>query len=114
MSNLTTINQLVEKFNIKDFAFKTIQQINKDLQGLSSINVEHKETNDYLDVITNQLINVISELENNHQLHQFIYKVDVPEQQWHLFLSTQDKIVLAHQIIIREAQKVYLRAFFKS
>ncbi|HIP35225.1 MAG TPA: hypothetical protein EYG85_00045 [Crocinitomix sp.] len=112
MNNLTTFKQLKSKFVIDNFAQKTVYQINKDLNGLTLMQVYFKLTNDNLKEISNQLSLILKDLSENSQLQQFIYLVDLPEKQWRLFLSNNDFIFLCHQIIIREAQKVYLKEMF--
>jgi hypothetical protein len=114
MSNLTTFNQLKAQFNIKDFALKTFTQINKDLNGLSVNSIDFTPSGDNLNTATQQLLPILYELSKISQLQQFIYQVDLPEKQWILFLDNQDFTFLTHQIIIREAQKVYIREMYKS
>lgn len=114
MSNLTTFNQLKTQFSIDDFALKTVNQINKDLNGLSTAVVIFTNSNDNLTNIIKQLYPIIDKLIKNNQLQQFIYQVDLPEKQWLEFLNQQNVEFLCQQIIIREAQKVYLREVFKS
>ena len=113
MSNLTTINQLKAQFNIENFALKTVNQINKDLNGLIVDTLVFSESNDNLDMINHQLLPIIKELDRVGQLQQFIYQVDLAEKQWMFFINNQDVTFLSHQIIIREAQKVYLREMFR-
>jgi hypothetical protein len=114
MSNLTTFNQLKTQFNIEYFALKTVSQMNKDLNGLSVNYIDFKPSENNLNTATQQLLPILDELNKTSKLQQFIYQVDLPEKQWLLFINNQDFIFLAHQIIIREAQKVYLREMFKS
>lgn len=116
MKNLTTINQLEEQFQINDFVDKTIFQLNKDLNGLSvdTLKIDFNESDDKLLVVVNNLIPILEELSKNSQLQQFIYQIDLKEKQWFKFLTTLEFNPLAEQIIIREAQKVYLREMFKT
>ena len=115
MKNLTTINQLVKQFQIHDFVEKTIAQINKDLNGLADgiVNIQKKESQRVLVLLINEMKIVLEELSRNSQLQQFIYTVDLKEKVWLNFMQKQDFEGLAEQIIIREAQKVYLREMFK-
>lgn len=114
MNNLTTFSQLVEQFQIQDFVEKTIQQLNKDLNGLaeSEIKLTTAKSENVLDDLIVVLSGKLDELSRISQLQQFIYIVDLKENEWLSFISNQDLKSLAEQIIIREAQKVYLREMF--
>ena len=116
MKNLTTINQLDEQFQIHDFVEKTILQLNKDLNGLSveALIVDFKTSYEKLHIVIDNLIPILEVLSKNSQLQQFIYQIDLKEKQWLSFLSTLEFKILAEQVIIREAQKVYLREMFKN
>lgn len=112
MSNLTTIQQLQQKFEIEDFVQKTIRQINKDLNGLSEEDVVFLNQENPLDEVVNQLIPIIKLLEGQNQLQQFMYQVDVSENRWVSLMNSQDLHGLCIQVVIREAQKVYLREMY--
>jgi len=114
VNNLTTFSQLVEQFQIQDFVEKTIQQLNKDLNGLaeSEIKLTTAKSENVLDDLIVVLSGKLDELSRISQLQQFIYIVDLKENEWLSFISNQDLKSLAEQIIIREAQKVYLREMF--
>jgi len=111
VKNLTTFNQLQEQFQIKDFVEKTIFQINKDFLGLHCgflvLNIE--ESDNVLEDTVAQLIPILKQLTKKSQLQQYIYQVDLKEKQWMAFLTSQNYKILSEQIIIREAQKVFLR-----
>lgn len=115
MKNLTTFNQLVHQFHIHDFVEKTVAQINKDLNGLyhEIISVEHYENKSVLEELISKIEVVLEDLSRQSQLQQFIYAVDLNEKLWLEFMRMQDFKGLSKQIIIREAQKVYLREMFK-
>ena len=116
MKKLTTINHLKLQFQVHDFVKKTINQINKDGIGLVANNVvitNYKSTT-ILDDVVKRVINLINELETNSNLQQFIYKVDLNEKKWLYFVSFKNYKILAEEIIIREAQKIYLREMFSS
>lgn len=115
MKNLTTFSQLQEQFQITDFVEKTIFQINKDLNGLIGelLIVNLEESNNKLEDVTVQLIPILEQLSKESQLQQYIYQIDLKEKEWMAFLTSLDYKMLSEQIIIREAQKVYLREMFK-
>jgi hypothetical protein len=116
VKNLTTFSQLQLQFQISDFVEKTVFQINKDLNGLINetliIDFENSE-NKLVDLIS-ELIPLLIKLVQISHLQQYIYKVDLNEKQWVRFVRTQDLKKLSEQIIIREAQKVYIKEMFKS
>jgi len=115
VNNLTTFSQLVTQFQIQDFVEKTIQQINKDLIGLSSseLKIIDVKNENVLDDLIADLSTELAALSRSSQLQQFIYSVDLKESEWLNFTSNLDFKGLAEQIIIREAQKVYLRVMFR-
>lgn len=115
MKNLTTFSQLEVQFEINDFVEKTVSQINKDLIGLINQTIELAIEGDEsrLEDLRDKLTLILKELDSSSQLKQYIYQVDLNEKKWMLFLDVQDFHNLSEQIIIREAQKVYLRQMFK-
>lgn len=116
MNNLTTFSQLVKQFQIQDFVQKTIHQINKDLNGLveEEIKIIDIENENILAILVTNVEAILEYLSQNSQLQQFIYAVDLNEKSWLNFMQKQDFKGLSEQIIIREAQKVYLRERFKT
>jgi hypothetical protein len=116
MKNLATISHLREKFQFTQFAEKTIFQINKDLSGLVDelVPINVSSAINKLDELIFRLTPILIELEKGNQLQQYIYKVDLMEKEWVTFLATQDYKMLSEKIIIREAQKVFLREMFKN
>lgn len=115
MKNLTTIYHLKEQFLIKNFVEKTITQLNKDVLGLSDIEVEVADVGaeNVLEVLTLNVVELLRELDQTSGLQQFVYKIDLQEINWKYFMSFQNFEKLAEEIIIREAQKVFLRELFK-
>ena len=116
MKNLTTFSQLQEQFQVNDFVQKTISQINKDLTGLIDelliVNID--DSNTILDDVIAKLVPLVMQLSEGSLLQQFIYQIDLKEKKWIAFLTCKDYKLLAEQIIIREAQKVYLKEMFKN
>lgn len=115
MRNLTTINHLKEQNSIKNFVEKTVNQLNKDLFGLidEEIGLPPVEALNSLDLLIVEVQIVLKNFSEGHNLQQFVYKVDLNEKNWHYFTAFQNYEKLAEDIIIREAQKVYLREMFK-
>ena len=99
------------------FVLETYRQVQKDLLGLfdAEISKEHLLSNPY-PVLHEFILRVISKLAENSddRLAQFIYKVDLKESRFLSFISVGDTDGLAHEILHREAQKVYLRRKFSS
>jgi len=114
VKNLTTIHHLKHQFQIKDFVEKTIYQINKDVMGLADddIVITDYDLENIFEIVTTKVESLLNELEKNSFLQQFIYKVDLNEKHWIYFMSFQNFTKLAEEVIIREAQKVYLRYVF--
>ncbi len=100
-----------------DFLSKTYAQLNKDLNGLvdTKLMVDERLAEEPLYGLIHQLSPLVKELIANNKLAQFIYSIDLKEATYKSYLL--DKITfndfLTH-IIIRAAQKVYLRTYFKS
>lgn len=115
MKNLTTINHLKQHFSIENFVEKTVTQINKDGFGLidEEIVLPQTESPDVFDLLIEEVKTVLKTLDLTSNLQQFIYKVDLRETDWNYFMSFQNYDNLAEAVIIREAQKVYLREMFK-
>ena len=112
MKNLTTIKELVAQFNIDEFVEKTIIQINKDLASYSNQSIEKSNCQNILDGMVKGLLPIIKEMFESNGLEQFIYRVDLDEKKWIYFTQGFDFEYLCEQIIIREAQKIYLRELF--
>ncbi|MBL7899868.1 MAG: hypothetical protein JNJ99_15110 [Crocinitomicaceae bacterium] len=117
MSLFKPDNSLVNFFDHQLFVEKTIQQINKDLQGLyyADFGISDNKEMSLLDNLIKNLMPVLLELSKRQpeQLSQFIYKVDLPEKKFHDALSKDQTLeLLSFLIIEREAQKVYLRQKF--
>ena len=113
------LNQLQTKkqFENIDFLKETCQQINKDLNGYSDAEIRLTEglLENPLHDLTEQLIIIISALENRKVLKPFIYTVDLSEKKFVSFLlGENDTGQLAYDIVERCAQKVYLRWHFSN
>ncbi len=107
--------ELEQYFANHDFVKRTVLQIEKDLSGLCDLRLDSSEIgSDPLKTLEVYLLNVLEELLNspNQKLAQFIYKVDLPQEKFEQLLVVRDMQELAHEIIRREAQKVYLRKKF--
>jgi hypothetical protein len=114
MQNLTTIKELVVQFNIDKFVKKTIAQINKDLANYTSQNIEKPNTENVLESLIGELLPIIKCMMESNHLEQFIYRVDLNENKWIYFTQDFDFEYLSEQVIMREAQKVYLRELFST
>ncbi len=115
MKNLTTINHLKEQFSIENFVEKTVNQFNKDGFGLidEEIELPSLESPNVLELLIIEVQYVLKQLNETSHLQQFVYKVDLLEKNWNYFIEFQNYQTLAEEVIIREAQKVYLRELFK-
>lgn len=104
---------LIRFFDKASFIEKTFQQINKDLDSeehaLSWESIDMDE--DVLPQFTTLLVPVLKSL-STERLSTFIYRVDLQENRFLQFLSDQNFEQFAFEIILREAQKVYLRIQF--
>jgi len=115
VKNLTTINDLKQQFSIENFVKKTVNQFNKDAFGLIDevIDVPTFDVQNVLELLIVEVQKILKRLSETSHLQQFIYKVDLNEKKWIYFTAFQNYEVLAEDVIIREAQKVYLRELFK-
>jgi len=115
VKNLTTINHLKQQFSIENFVEKTVNQFNKDAFGLvdEEIDVPPLDAPNVLEALIVEVQQLLKMLSDTSNLQQFIYKVDLNEKKWIYFTSFQNYELLAEEVIIREAQKVYLREMFK-
>jgi len=114
---LLTLNN---RFDSTDFIRLTQAQINKDLMGLCDIELvlteQHNQTS-VLNQFKSSLQPLLIKLAQNssRQLAQFIYRVDLSEDQFNTSLIKDPQLFdLAELVIEREAQKVYLRSVFKN
>ncbi|MFD1552247.1 hypothetical protein DNU06_11560 [Putridiphycobacter roseus] len=100
-----------------DFLAKTYQQLNKDLNGLleTKLMVNASPSHEPLTELIHQLAPIVIELTEKNKLAQFIYSIDLKESTFKSYLNAtlSQNDFLAH-IVIRAAQKVYLRTYFKS
>lgn len=108
--------ELENQFNQKEFVLKTIEQINKDLIGVSTkfLTIELTDKNSVYGKILSELQQIISTIvdHNSSILPQFIYRVDIKESEFMDALNDSTHKKLAEKILIREAQKVFLRMKF--
>lgn len=108
--------ELENQFNQREFVLKTIEQINKDLNGISTqiLSIELIDKNSVYNKILNELQQIISSIVNKNpsMLPQFIYRVDIKESEFMAALNDSTHQNLAEKILIREAQKVFLRMKF--
>ncbi len=110
-------NDLKTFFNQKEFVALTIDQIKKDLQGLYYddyyVDLDHSANllQDSIHALS-PILTILSKRQPE-QLSQFIYKVDLAEKKFFDSISSDQTLThLAHLILEREAQKVYLRKRF--
>ena len=115
MSDVLKQEVLVEYFDKEIFVQKTAFQINKDLNGLSDYKVDpdfnqaqEKSLDHFLDLLQTALL----DLHEKNLLQQFVYAVDLPENQYLKTLADVDLKELAYLILRREAKKVYLKMRF--
>lgn len=106
--------ELQPYFDSEEFVIKTCQQISKDLTGLIDIepnfNLDVQE--DVLSALTDQLASILNRMDSAN-VQQFIYRVDLREEDYVKNVSKEDEgQSLAYFVIRREAQKVYLRSKF--
>lgn len=110
-------NELTSYWNEEQFVLLTYQQLVKDLLGLYDGNLSEEDLlsapYESLHQFINQVIIELSQ-KSNDSLAQFIYKVDLNESKFQRFRSSEEWGHLAHEILRREAQKVYLRRKFSS
>jgi len=113
--NLSLPNLKLELTN-SEFLEATCDQINKDLEGLISndITKNKKLYESPIELLTSQLCEIIHLLSELNKIQQFIYKVDLNENIFKDYITRQINIEeFSFQIIFREAQKIYLRNYFK-
>ena len=108
---------LATYFQGEQFVRDTISQMNKDLGGLDTISPteDFYSLQDKLQSLIQLIAPVLEKLAHHagDQLAQFIYRVDVSEQNFLRCMSAlQPYEYLAEQVIQRCAQKVYLRIKF--
>ena len=102
-------------FENEGFVIDTCKQMSKDLVGLVNDRVDFDiDLNEnVLNQITTTLIQVLNQMPNQN-LQQFIYKVDLKEADFLKLIGDENKKEeLAFKIIKREAQKIYLRRYFR-
>lgn len=113
-------NNIQEYLNKEDVIFETIQQIMKDF-GMFGLEITFSGdiSNAYTE-IHEQLTHQVEELFNTNlsKLYAVLYQVDISNK---AIENAQNKMpeyslieVVAHQIIIRELQKVLTRRYFKT
>ncbi|MFK8038449.1 MAG: hypothetical protein AB8B74_09180 [Crocinitomicaceae bacterium] len=113
------LKTLIPKEQLKniDFLKETCHQINKDLNGLTTIQVQLTEQlleYPFENLIT-QMIPIIVDLDNSGSIQTFIYRVDLPETKYLDFkIRNTDSHQFICQIIERSAQKVFLRWHFSN
>ena len=105
--------QLLES-NSTEFAVNTCAQINKDLQGVSlaTVAINNGIRTTILEHLIQQLDPILEQLAQQRKLSQFIYLVDLKEQEFKKLLTQQNYNELGYLVIKREAQKVYLKMKF--
>lgn len=101
-------------FNRAEFVEKTIQQINKDLLGLGGeLKFIDHLSEPPLNYFSQKLAELLKDLKAA-QLQQFVYRVDLKQSDFEMALRKEDDFqTLAYFVLRREAQKVYLRAFYR-
>jgi hypothetical protein len=110
---IKTEQELSRFFDRAEFVEKTFLQINKDLD-LEQLALDWSEIDQSQDVLV-QCISLLSPLLQNMSgsaLQTFIYRVDLQENRFLTNLHEKNFDQLAFEIILREAQKVFLRMHF--
>jgi hypothetical protein len=96
-----------------EFVQATIAQTNKDLTGVSErILVFDVTATNQLDSLCHQLKQILVAMQNPERIAQFIYRVDLAENDFRKALNDENWHDLAFLVIRREAQKVFLRHHF--
>lgn len=113
-------NNIQEYLNKEDVIFETIQQIMKDF-GMFGLEITFSgDISTAYNEIHTQLTHQVEGLFNTNlsKLYAVLYQVDISNK---AIENAQNKIpeyslieVIAHQIIIRELQKVLTRRYFKT
>lgn len=113
---IKTEQELKTEFEIPGFVEKTIAQLNKDLIGLTELTLAPINLNnqDLLEDLIQKLSEIIETIATNGQLAQFLYRVDLSENEANNSSHSGDWNLLAFYIIRREAQKIYLRNKFSN
>ena len=95
-----------------DFLRLTIAQINKDLSAFTDERI--LEPSKSLEHLFQQLKGIIKSLtsSNAQKLQGFVYRVDVKESIFVLYLKNHDVEIFTKEIIKREALKIYLKSKF--
>lgn len=115
---ITTNRDIQEAFDSTEFVEQTCRQIEKDLNGLLAdepcfvISLDDTP----LEALSHQLKSILDQLisGSGHGLHQFIYRVDIPENEYLDSLGLDDEFdQLIFSIIRREAQKVFIRRNYR-
>lgn len=114
---LSIHSELIPFFDRQEFIVATLNQINKDLQGLyyGDYTLEPTHEKPVLEQLVQSLVPILLELSKRQpeQLSQFIYRVDLQEKKFTEALYHDSGLYqLAHLIIEREALKVWLRLKF--
>ena len=111
------MNELTAYWSEDRFVLDTYRQVQKDLLGLAELELsEDRLLEDPYPVLQAYILEIIDDLTKSHddKLAQFIYKVDLPERKFHRLIGTGNLEDLSHEILRREAQKVYLRRKFST
>ncbi|WP_066757364.1 hypothetical protein [Crocinitomix algicola] len=104
--------EIQRALNKEKFRRDTVAQINKDLNETGSLFIEIDKSDLVLDNLINELSIYIARLAASEKLSQFIYRVDLREDDYKENLISQNWTELAFLVIRREAQKVYMRNHF--
>lgn len=115
--DLVSIGELHKRLSSKEFVHLTKDQILKDAEGLlNDVPVFEPDFNgDVHEQFILFLSGILEELtkSDTSRLMQFIYRVDLNENQFHDSVYGGDLDQLAQLIIRREAQKVFFKNYFR-
>ena len=107
-------NELISKLNNDIFIEKTLFQLQREFEKIG-LAFDYTLNSDYQKLVQqlSQDLSILFKQESN-LFKQLLYSIDLPEREVdRIFSSAKDPLdELAELIIIRSAQKVYLRAYF--
>ena len=110
-------NEITPHLKNASFARKTCEQLNKEFERVGialNLDTANHDMNQIVDYLAKELT-LISEHQSS-LFAQLIYSIDLPEQQVNTIMQTSATIMedLAQAILVRVAQKIYLRERFSS
>lgn len=108
MPEILAINQLNSLSKDSAFLEALCVQIVKDFH-LAGVSISMGRIIDIESLFT-EVINHVKSINNEGQLNQLLYAIDVPSSQYHQALDSDDPLHITAELIIRrEAYKIVLR-----